>query len=159
MHLLCFHSSEDLVASSRRADRLFRSALVCPRVGSHCPALRPTTGWSTGLFVLARRQTSGRLSSSAVHALPRAARGIPRRMTLFWIPPLGDGSGRSFRRCFLGNSRRVLNQRWNGCVLQHPPTVLIVPCGDLLFAITDRHHRLYRTRGSVCAFLLFFHIV
>ena len=28
-----------------------------------------------------------------------------------------------------------------------------------LFAITDRHHGLYRTRRSVCAFLLFFQIV
>jgi hypothetical protein len=44
-------------------------------------------------------------------------------------------------------------------VLQRLPTVLIVPCGDSLFVIPDRHHGLYRTRGSVCAFLLFFHIV
>jgi glycine/D-amino acid oxidase-like deaminating enzyme len=29
----------------------------------------------------------------------------------------------------------------------------------LIVAITDRHHGVYRTRGSICAFLLFFHIV
>ena len=51
------------------------------------------------------------------------------------------------------------SRRWNGYVLLMEyftgpaSSVLIVPCRDSLPAITDRHHGLYRTRGSVCAFL------
>ena len=133
MHLLCFRSSPGAPALSRRAGRPFRSARLCPRVNSRCPVSRLTTGWSTGLYALARHRTSARLSSSAVHASPRAARGVQRRTTPCSMLPLGDGSENSFRSCFPGSLRKALSRRWNGYVLQRLPAVLIVPCRDSYF--------------------------
>jgi hypothetical protein len=64
---------------------------------------------------------------------------------------LGDGSGRFFRRFSLGNSRKVLSRKWNGYVLLLQYITAPAVAGDSSPAITDGHHGLYRTRGSVCA--------
>jgi hypothetical protein len=124
-------------ALCRRAGKPYRSVRLCPHASSRCPASRPTTGWSTGSCVPARRRTSARLSSSAVRATPKAGRGVQRRMTLSWMLLLEDGSGSFSRRCSLGNSRTAPSRRWNGYVLlieyftAPASSVLIVPCRGL----------------------------
>ena len=121
MHPLCSRSFPGDAALCQRAGKPFQYARLCPRASSRCQASRPTTDWSTGSRVPVQRRTSARLSSSAVHASQRAARGVPRQTILSWMPLLESGSGSFSGKSSQEILRKARNQRWNGYVCRTAP--------------------------------------